>query len=137
MHSTRYIITFVAILTTITALILALLTTGLKPIHDRNEAIYNKKAILSAIESHLSGKVSAMSADQVQGIFDNQIEQVVVGSLYTAFEADRDITTDDLMGEAKVMVPLSVMMEEEIDELRTWAEMRTRPASGTKDKVPI
>lgn len=73
----------------------------------------------------------------MEGFSGAEIEQVVVGSLYTAFEAGRDITTDDLLAEAKVMVPLSVMMEEEIDELRTWAEMRTRPASGTKDEVPI
>lgn len=78
MHSTRYIITFVAVLTMVVALVLSLLATGLKPIHDRNEAIYNKKAILSAINSYLSEKPSAMSADQVQQIFDDQIQQEVV-----------------------------------------------------------
>jgi Na+-transporting NADH:ubiquinone oxidoreductase subunit C len=62
----------------VVALILSLLATGLKPIHDRNEAIYNKKAILSAIESNLDAKASTMSADQVQTIFDTQIEQIVV-----------------------------------------------------------
>lgn len=78
MHSTRYIFIFVTVLTTVVALILSLLATGLKPIHDRNEAVYNKKAILSAIESNLDAKASAMSAEQVQAIFDNQIEQIVV-----------------------------------------------------------
>lgn len=62
----------------VVALVLSLLATGLKPIHDRNEAIYNKKAILSAINSYLSEKPSAMSADQVQQIFDDQIQQEVV-----------------------------------------------------------
>ncbi len=62
----------------VVALILSLLATGLKPIHDRNEAIYNKKAILSAIESNLDAKASTMSDDQVQTIFDDQIEQIVV-----------------------------------------------------------
>lgn len=62
----------------VVALILSLLATGLKPIHDRNEAIYNKRAILSAIESNLDAKASTMSDDQVQTIFDSQIEQIVV-----------------------------------------------------------
>jgi ATP-dependent 26S proteasome regulatory subunit len=64
-----------------------------------------------------------------RGFSGAEIEQVVVGALYKAFEADREVETDDLLAECKTMVPLSVMMREEIDELRTWAEMRTRPAS--------
>jgi SpoVK/Ycf46/Vps4 family AAA+-type ATPase len=71
-------------------------------------------------------------AAKTSGYSGAEIEQIVVGSLYTAFDADRDIVTDDLLCEAKATIPLSVMMEEEIDELRTWAEMRTRPASGSK-----
>ncbi|MCB0687506.1 MAG: NADH:ubiquinone reductase (Na(+)-transporting) subunit C [Saprospiraceae bacterium] len=78
MHSTRYIITFVAVLTMVVALVLSLLATGLKPIHDRNEAIYNKKAILSAINAYLDEKPANMSAAQVQKIFDDQIQQEVV-----------------------------------------------------------
>ncbi len=78
MHSTKYIFTFVTVLTMVVALVLSLLATGLRPIHDRNEAIYNKKAILSAIESNLDVKASTMTDDQVQTIFDSQIEQIVV-----------------------------------------------------------
>jgi len=77
-HNTRYTIIFVAILTTVVALVLSLMATGLKPIHDRNEAVYNKKAILSAIESNLSSKASDLSSDEVQKIFNEQIKQVVV-----------------------------------------------------------
>ena len=76
----------------VVALVLSLMATGLKPIHDRNEAIYNKKAILSAIESHLDQKASAMTADQVQKIFDDQIEQVVVdmqGNVLEGIKADQ------------------------------------------------
>ncbi|MFZ4506457.1 MAG: AAA family ATPase [Fimbriimonas sp.] len=58
-----------------------------------------------------------------------EIEQIVVGGLYGAFDADRELSQKDLADEAKAVVPLSVMMREEIDELRTWAEMRTRPSS--------
>jgi SpoVK/Ycf46/Vps4 family AAA+-type ATPase len=63
-----------------------------------------------------------------------EIEQVVVASLYVAFDLDRELTQDDLMAEAKAQVPLSVMMSEEIDELRTWAQMRTRPSARRTEK---
>lgn len=63
------------------------------------------------------------------GFSGAEIEQVIVGALYVAFDADRELTQKDLIAEAKSVVPLSVMMAEEIDELRTWAQMRTRPSS--------
>lgn len=73
-------------------------------------------------------------ADATDGFSGAEIEQVIVGALYTAFDQDRDLTQKDLIAEAKAVVPLSVMMREEIDELRTWAEMRTRPASKPAKK---
>jgi hypothetical protein len=35
-----------------------------------------------------------------------------------------------MLEEARHTVPLAVMMREEIEELRTWAQLRTRPASS-------
>ncbi len=64
-----------------------------------------------------------------KGFSGAEIEQVVVASLYPAFDAGRELANEDMLAEAKAVVPLSVMMREEIDELRTWAQMRTRPAS--------
>jgi SpoVK/Ycf46/Vps4 family AAA+-type ATPase len=84
----------------------------------RDPAAFNLKA-LSSLSKGFSGA---------------EIEQAVVGGLFTAFDADRDLTQEDLAGEVKAAVPLSVMMQEEIDELRTWAEMRTRPASKRKER---
>jgi SpoVK/Ycf46/Vps4 family AAA+-type ATPase len=59
-----------------------------------------------------------------------EIEQVVVAGLFTAFDAGRELTTEDMLEEARHTVPLAVMMREEIEELRTWAQLRTRPASS-------
>jgi SpoVK/Ycf46/Vps4 family AAA+-type ATPase len=73
-------------------------------------------------------------AKATEGFSGAEIEQVVVGALYIAFDAGRDLQQKDLLNEAKQVVPLSVMMREEIDELRTWAELRARPA--TKPKNP-
>ncbi len=71
-------------------------------------------------------------AAATKGYSGAEIEQVIVGALYPAFDAGRELTQDDLLAEAKAVVPLSVMMREEIDELRHWAAMRTRPASDRK-----
>jgi ATP-dependent 26S proteasome regulatory subunit len=67
------------------------------------------------------------------GFSGAEIEQVLIGALNNAFDAGRELTQEDIEAEAKAVVPLSVMMREEIDELRTWAEMRTRPASKSND----
>ncbi|HJP83187.1 MAG TPA: AAA family ATPase [Fimbriimonadaceae bacterium] len=68
-------------------------------------------------------------ADATFGFSGAEIEQVIVGALFVAFDAGRELSQKDLMDEAKVVVPLSRMMEEDIAEIREWARMRTRPAS--------
>jgi len=68
-------------------------------------------------------------AEATKGYSGAEIEQVVVGALYAAFDADRELTQKDLLAEAEAVVPLSVMMSEDIAELREWAQLRTRPAS--------
>jgi SpoVK/Ycf46/Vps4 family AAA+-type ATPase len=72
-------------------------------------------------------------AKATDGFSGAEIEQVVVGALFVAYDAGRELMQKDLLAEAKTVVPLSVMMAEEIDELRTWAKMRTRPASKRDD----
>jgi Na+-transporting NADH:ubiquinone oxidoreductase subunit C len=61
------------------AVLLAALFFGLKDIHKKNEAIYNKRAILSAIANHLNEDLNTMSDEQVQAVFDSQIEQLALG----------------------------------------------------------
>lgn len=72
-------------------------------------------------------------AKATDGFSGAEIEQVIIGALYLAFDEGRELAQKDLMAEAKAVVPLSVMMREEIDELRTWAELRTRPASKNEE----
>jgi ATP-dependent 26S proteasome regulatory subunit len=69
------------------------------------------------------------------GFSGAEIEQIVVGALFVAFDQDRELSQGDLIAEAKAVVPLSVMMREEIDELRTWAQLRTRPASSEAESL--
>jgi SpoVK/Ycf46/Vps4 family AAA+-type ATPase len=68
-------------------------------------------------------------ARTAEGFTGAEIEQVIVGALFTAYDAGRELTNEEVLQEIKNVVPISVMMREEIDELRTWAEMRARPAS--------
>ena len=103
---------FVAVLTMVVALVLSLLATGLKPIHDRNEAIYNKKAILSAIEADLDAKASQLSDEEVQQIFSEKIEQVVVdmqGNLIEGVLAEEiDMAKEKKKPEAERNLPVYI-----------------------------
>ncbi|MBK8668685.1 MAG: NADH:ubiquinone reductase (Na(+)-transporting) subunit C [Saprospiraceae bacterium] len=78
MHSTSYIIKFTLIMTVIVAFVLALMVSGLKGIHSENEAVYNKKGILSAVSGQLGKDVLTLSNQEVQDIFSKQIEQKVI-----------------------------------------------------------
>jgi len=65
-------------MTTIVAVLLSFMSTGLKPIHDKKEAVYNKKAILSAISGNLGEDLASISAERVDEIFDTQVTQKVL-----------------------------------------------------------
>lgn len=71
-------------------------------------------------------KALAKASDGFSGA---EIEQAIVSSLYVAFDAKRELLQKDLLSEVKAAVPLSVMMREDIEQLRDWAILRTRPAS--------
>ncbi len=69
-------------------------------------------------------------SELASGFSGAEIEQVVVASLFHAFDAGRDLIQEDLVKEASTQVPLSRMMSEEIAELREWASTRARPSSN-------
>ncbi len=64
-----------------------------------------------------------------EGLSGAEIEQALIAGLYEAFDQDRPLQMDDLLNVLQETVPLSTMMEEEIQALRTWARHRARPAS--------
>lgn len=65
-------------MTSLVALVLSGMSTFLKPIHDKNEALYAKKAILSAVADHIEGDFAKLTDEDVQSIFDSQVEQLVL-----------------------------------------------------------
>ena len=68
----------------------------------------------------------AMSSEGLSGA---EIEQALIAGLYEAFDKNRPLEMNDLLEVLNETVPLSRMMEEEIDYLRSWARQRARPAS--------
>jgi ATP-dependent 26S proteasome regulatory subunit len=69
----------------------------------------------------------ARAADGFSGA---EIEEAVVSALYDAFDAERDLTQEDLSTSIAATVPLSTTMRERLQELRSWAQSRARPASA-------
>lgn len=59
-----------------------------------------------------------------------EIEQVVIAALFAAFDANRDITDDDICDAIHDTVPLYKQREDDMKELREWASERTRMASN-------
>ena len=75
----------------------------------------------------------AMKSDGFSGA---EIEQVIIASLYDAFDENRDITTEDMLNSIAATVPLSQTMETEITHLRQWGRTHARPASQIEPVVP-
>ncbi len=69
-------------------------------------------------------------AEAADGFSGAEIEEAVISGLYDAFHAERDLTTQDVLGAIRDTVPLARTMEESITALRTWAHGRARPASS-------
>lgn len=59
-----------------------------------------------------------------------EIEQAIIDAMYHAFDENREITSDDLEGAVKSLVPLSRSQSEQIESLRMWLkEGRAQSAS--------
>ncbi len=78
MSDNNRILLFTLTMTTIVALVLGGLFYGLKGMADRNEAVFNKRAILAAVSNYLPKAVDELSDDDVQAVFDNSIQQKVI-----------------------------------------------------------
>lgn len=68
----------------------------------------------------------AMASDGLSGA---EIEQAVISALYDAFDQARPLQMNDLLQTLQETVPLSRMMDEQIESLRVWARQRARAAS--------
>lgn len=78
-HSTSQVVMFTVGMTSIVALLLAGMFTFLKPVHDTNEALYNKKQILGALNAPLEINADNLTDAEVAKYFEN-VDQLVVNS---------------------------------------------------------
>jgi len=95
-------------MTVVVAALLAALFSGLKPIHDKNEANYNKKEILGSIKAD----ASKMADEQVASIFSSNVKQFVLdakGQVIPKLKAEKiDMKKEKKKDEADRKYPLYV-----------------------------
>lgn len=72
---------------------------------------------------------TALLATQSEGFSGAEIEQAIVSALYAAHAQKHSLQTAHILDEIYRTRPLSVVMQEKIDEVRRWAAERTVPAS--------
>ena len=65
--------------------------------------------------------------DATHGFSGSEIEQAIVSAMYTAHAQGRALAQADLLAEIQQTRPLSVVMAENVDQLREWATGRTVP----------
>jgi SpoVK/Ycf46/Vps4 family AAA+-type ATPase len=70
-----------------------------------------------------------------EGFNGAEIEEAVIAGLFNAFSNGTDLSTEVLKTAIGETVPLSKTMSEELNRLRTWANGRSRPASGTMNQI--
>ena len=68
------------------------------------------------------------------GFSGAEIEAAVIEALYDAFDDDKQLTTESIVGAVQHTVPLSMTMRERIEDLRRWADTRARLASSEKSE---
>lgn len=78
MFSNSYIIRFVLVMCVVVAVVLAFMSSGLSEIHSKNEAVFNKRAILTSIKKYLPKPLESMSDTEVESLFKEKIKQTVV-----------------------------------------------------------
>lgn len=85
------------------------------------------------IDESLSLKLSQSS----EGYSGAEIEQVVIAALFEAFAENRSILEDDLLKALQNMVPLSVTQAENIESIRSWANVRAVAATAHEDRSGV
>jgi SpoVK/Ycf46/Vps4 family AAA+-type ATPase len=65
--------------------------------------------------------------EATRGFSGSEVEQAIVSAMYTAHAAGRQVSQADLLEEIRQTRPLSVVMQEKVEEIRGWAAARTVP----------
>jgi len=68
-------------------------------------------------------------SENTEGFSGAEIEQTIVSALYSNNGNKEFVTTDNILSEIQNTVPLSTIMDDDINQLRAWARTRTVPAN--------
>jgi len=112
-NNNGYVLTFILIMTATVAVLLTGLREATKEGAARNEDIFNKRAILTAIEDKLDGTVKGMSDEEVIQIFESDMQQIVLDMEGNVVEGDKkaediDMAVERKKPEANRLLPLYV-----------------------------
>jgi len=112
MEKTSYIVMFTLGMTILVALMLSGLFYSTKDQAALNEAVFNKRAILSAISDQLDKPVSDFTDEEVIAIFDKRMEQKVLDmegdELEGVLADDVDMKKEKKKPEAERILPLYI-----------------------------
>jgi len=86
------------------SVVLAFTFSGLKPIHDDNEALFKKRDLLSSIKDQLPMDVTTCDKKMIFDVFDKQVEQIVIDANGKVVEGKK---ADDVDMKQEEKKPLS------------------------------
>lgn len=72
----------------------------------------------------------ATLALHTDGFVGREIRTIIMEALANAFDEEREMTTDDMIAEAKQTTPMSVQKKDEIERMRIWAKANALLASA-------
>jgi SpoVK/Ycf46/Vps4 family AAA+-type ATPase len=110
------------------------------PTQQEREEIFKLHLTKRIKTPEVSGKIQINTAlfkklaQLTEGFVGAEIEQIVITALYEAFFNKRALTLEDLTNTINTIVPLSVTQEEQIFELRDWANVRAVSATPIDDQ---
>lgn len=78
MHSTRYVIIFILVLTSVVAAGITFIREVTKEQAELNEAIFKKRDLLKSVQPILTAQVDDLGDEEVLDLFESKVEQIVV-----------------------------------------------------------
>lgn len=92
-----------------------------------------RAAIAAAAMSERGRKISKSESFRIAGATQQftgaEIAALVPDALFAAFAADREVTADDVVDAAALVIPLARTASDKIEAVREWAKGCARPAS--------
>jgi SpoVK/Ycf46/Vps4 family AAA+-type ATPase len=85
-------------------------------------AIHFARRNIDTSQIDLPGLASAS-----EGFSGAEIEQAIASAIYSSYNTEGGINTELMLTELAATQPLSILMAEQIDQLRQWAKGRTVP----------